>query len=212
MTETHRCPRCVHVGLFVGEARSLHPRACGTCGGVWLSAEEATRVLRPLFVPGGLPGRSSPRRCPDCAEALVEWRVGATEVDLDSCATHGTWFDRDELEQLAIAAAEIRGVERPDFSRLHTRDRAPLAIAGAAAAIAASAVASADLTHALAQVPAQAQGTVGDVALAAAVNADVAIAAVDVGASALQVVGEGGIEAASGLIDALIEFVAGLFS
>ena len=57
MTEPHLCPRCPGVGLFVGEARGLHPRACGACGGVWLPPDEAARILRPLFTLGGLPGK-----------------------------------------------------------------------------------------------------------------------------------------------------------
>lgn len=222
MTEMNRCPRCVDVGLHVGEARSLHPRACGSCGGVWLAAEEATRVLRPLFVPGGLPGRPSPRRCPICAEGMTEWSVGATGVELDSCGQHGTWFDRSELEQLAVAAAELRGVPRPDFSKLHAREAGAAAVAGAAVAIAVTAVSSADLTHALAQLPAGPAST-GDAAVAVAANADVVVGAVDVTVSALQLVGEGGVEvaaeaagagveAAGGLLEALLEFVAGLFT
>ena len=86
MSEPHLCPRCPGVGLFVGEARGLHPRACGACGGVWLPPDEAARILRPLFTLGGLPGKPSPLRCPNCASVMTEWTVGATDIALDSCA------------------------------------------------------------------------------------------------------------------------------
>lgn len=214
MTETNHCPRCVRVGLFLGEARSLHPRACGQCGGVWLATEEAARVLRPLFTPSGLPGGTSRLTCPICAEPMRAWPVGETGVELDSCAAHGTWFDRDELERLAIAAADLRGVARPDFSRLHARDLAPAAVAGAAAAIAAHAVTSGALASAMHEVQSR-EGATTDLLA----NSDVAVAAVDLTISAGQVAADAGVEAAGaaadaagGLLDGLIEFVSGLFS
>lgn len=230
MTEPHLCPRCPGVGLFVGEARGLHPRACGACGGVWLPPDEAARILRPLFTLGGLPGRPSPLRCPDCASAMTEWTVGATDIALDSCAAHGTWFDRSEVEALAVAAARLRGHPEPDFSAVQARDLAPHLVAGAAAAIAAHAVSHADVLLAAQQLPPAPSRDGEIVAHAVLVGPDAAVAAVELTASAAEVVGSvalgtadvvgdvaitvasEGADVAGSLLEGLLEFLGGLFS
>lgn len=230
MSEPHLCPRCSGVGLFVGEARGLHPRACGACGGVWLPPDEAARLLRPLFTPGGLPGGPSPLRCPDCSSAMTEWTVGATDIALDTCAAHGTWFDRSEVEALAVAAARLRGHPEPDFSAVQARDLAPIAVAGAAAAIAVHAASHADVLLAAQQLPPQPSQT-GEIAANAVIIApDAAVAAVELTASAAEVVGSvavgtadvvgdvaisvasEGAEVAGSLLEGLLEFLGGLFS
>lgn len=215
MSAALRCPACVTVQLHAGEARGLHLHACGQCGGVWLGPDEAARILRPLYTPNGLPGRSSARRCPDCSQDMTEWTVGATDVPLDSCPHHGTWFDRDEIEQLAHAAASMRDQPAPQFART-AGAVAPVALAGAAAAIAVQAVAHADLLHAADQLPPEQQTSTTEVVLEAAVIApdaaflvaEVSAAAADVGVEAAGA----GIEAAGGLLEGLLEFIGGLFS
>ncbi len=227
MSETLLCPRCPEVGLFVGEARSLHPAACGACGGVWLKPDEAARILRPLFTPGGLPGHASRLRCPDCSKDMTEWTVGTTGVELNSCPDHGTWFDRSEVEALATAAAKLRGAPEPDFSAVRASDVAPVAVAGAAAAIAVHAAAHADVLLAAQQL---APATTDTESAAAFAAPDAAFAAVELTATTVQLVGdaavtsadiaadvalsaagEGGVEAAGGLLEALLEFIGGLF-
>lgn len=235
---TELCPRCTGVGLFVGEARSLHPHACGACGGVFLDPEESARILRPLRTPDGLPGRPSALRCPHCSQAMTEWTVGTTGVALDSCAAHGTWFDRDETLALATAAARLRGQPAPDLSALKTAGLAPAAVAGAAAALAVHAVAHADVL--LASQPAAAAQTtstslahIGADALLAApdVAPDLALTAVELTATTAQLVGdaasagvdavsgvavevvaEGALETAGGLLEGLLEFLGNLFN
>lgn len=213
MSAALRCPSCVTVQLHAGEARGLHLHACGHCGGVWLGPDEAARILRPLFTPGGLPGRSSPRRCTHCSQDMVEWTVGATAVQLDSCAAHGTWFDRSEIEQLAHAAATMRDQPAPEFVR--AAGLAPVAVAGAAAAIAVQAVVHADLLHATDQTPPERNTSMADVAVETVIHApDAAFAVAEVSAAAADVGIEAagaGIEAASGLLTGLLEFLGGLF-
>lgn len=216
MSDAHPCPRCIATPLLAGESRGMHLHACGQCGGVWLGPDEAARILRPLFTPGGLPGQPSPLRCPHCSQGMTEWTVGATGVLLDSCPSHGTWFDRDEIEQLAAAAAEMRDRPAPEFAGSRASRLAPAAIAGAAAAIAVQAVAHADILHAGDQLPPdQQQGLAGAVVEAAVHNPDATLAVVEVSATAAEVGAEvagAGIEAAGGLLEGLLEFLGGLFS
>lgn len=230
MSETQLCPRCPGVGLFVGEARSLHPHACGACGGVWLTPDEAARILRPLFTPGGLPGQPSRLCCPDCSSTMTEWTVGTTEITLDSCAPHGTWFDRSEVEALAVAAARLRGHPEPDFSAVQARDLAPAAVAGAAAAIAAHAATHADVILAVQQLPPDEPLIGASAADAMLVAPDAAITAVELTAAAAQLAGDtaatgaevvgdlavsaagDSVEVAGTLIEALLEFLGGLFN
>lgn len=226
MTDPLLCPRCPGHGLFTGEARGVHLHACGGCGGVWLAPEVARRVLRPLFTPGGLPGTTSPGACPACRAPMVAWTVGETGVELDSCDRHGTWFDRQELESLARAASSLRGRPEPDFTPLQAREFAPAAVAGAAAAIAATAVSHADLVLAVEQQPAQ-EGHVGAVLEVASLAPDLAYVGVEATTAGVHVVGEAvsaidvgagaeavgaGVEAAGSLLGALLEFVGGIFS
>lgn len=224
MSDARPCPRCIATPLLAGEARGVHLHACGQCGGVWLGPDEAARILRPLFTPGGLPGRPSRLRCPHCSQGMTEWTVGTTGVQLDSCAAHGTWFDRDEVEALAAAAAEMRDRPAPEFAGSRAARLAPAAIAGAAAAIAAQAVAHADILHATDQLPPEQRDNlvdnVLDVAsaspdLTGAVVETTAHVAVEATATAAEVgveVAGSALELAGGFLEAIGEFIAGLFS
>lgn len=210
------CPRCTSVPLHAGEARGLHLHACGQCGGVWLGPDEAARILRPLFTPGGLPGRPSPLRCPHCSQDMTEWTVGATDVPLDSCAWHGTWFDRSEIEQLADAAADMREQPAPKFTRAAPL-AAGVALAGATAAIAAQAVAHADVLNAVDRLPPEQKSGLTDsaVELAGEVGLEAAGAGIELTAVAAEAGVEAagaGIDVAGGLLEGLLEFIGGLFS
>ena len=110
------CPRC---GAVAAERRAgeclVFP--CVTCGGVWVdnavsqrlvranepkavaTAEEVARfAVRPVSTRPAL-------ACPACHAALR--RVVVAAIELDVCATHGTWFDRDELPRV------VRALTRP---------------------------------------------------------------------------------------------------
>lgn len=115
MAERLPCPRCPAAGLVGLAIRGVHLHACGDCGGVWLAPAEAARIFRPLFPRNGAPGRPSSLRCPGCARTMTESTVHRSTVVIDACAEHGTWFDRQEIEQLSRAAAEMRGRPAPEF-------------------------------------------------------------------------------------------------
>lgn len=99
---------------------TLH--GCGRCGGVWLGPACAQRLAEALPKEAiELAARASSRaseavdvspsvRCPECALPMRRTRVAAAGLDLDLCESHGTWYDRHELEQVArtIAGAKRR--------------------------------------------------------------------------------------------------------
>jgi len=108
------CPRCGNT-LFEGEASKVRLLGCGGCGGIWLDNESAQRALATFDRKvGELSARAAtnasaalavePRvACPMCRKAMPRVRVPKTAIDLDVCATHGTWFDRGELAQVLDA-------------------------------------------------------------------------------------------------------------
>lgn len=111
------CPRCKSL-LFIGQASGVTIHGCGRCGGVWLGAACARRVAEAL--PGDaleLAWRVSQNAkdavctkasigCPVCHAAMTRTHAAAAGVELDVCGVHGTWYDRNELEQIARVLAQ----------------------------------------------------------------------------------------------------------
>lgn len=118
------CPRC-RTALFEGRAKDVLMNGCGTCGGIWLDNDASQRAIRavdrdvleladraekhatrkPAALPAGLP-------CAECAQPMARVLAPRGRVELDVCATHGTWFDRHELRVVMMAYSA------PDFSAL----------------------------------------------------------------------------------------------
>jgi Zn-finger nucleic acid-binding protein len=150
----HACPRC-REPLYIGHASGVTLHGCGRCGGVWLGSACARRIAEVL--PGDaieLAGRVSrnakgeittlaPVACPICSAPMTRTRAAAAGVDLDVCGAHGTWYDRHELEQIAVALEHStwRGGPNPRRRALQAAKAAAGTVAGAA--IAAGAVAQA---------------------------------------------------------------------
>jgi hypothetical protein len=57
-------------------------------------------------------GRHRIRACPDCA-AVLKKVTPVPHLVLDTCSTHGTWFDADELA-VGVAIAERRAIAAAD--------------------------------------------------------------------------------------------------
>ena len=110
--DTARCPQC-DKPLDIVDRSTLVGYACHDCGGIWLDAETTARVERRLDtqtiqvgeIAAGLaeipfpPHRAAPP-CPICRVAMRTSSVPRTDVEVDSCDAHGTWFDRGELQTL----------------------------------------------------------------------------------------------------------------
>lgn len=115
------CPRC-KASLFEGNAHGVMVLGCGICGGIFLDNEGSTRITRaPDDVIAGLAARARDRAvmasvdtrpkdlsCPSCS-APMRRVLARGFVEVDYCASHGTWFDRGEVNRVMDAYAP-----RPD--------------------------------------------------------------------------------------------------
>jgi Zn-finger nucleic acid-binding protein len=112
----------------IGET-AMH--SCGACGSSWLAPEAfakliADRAARGAAAASGAAGSgpSKPKpfrlasattkylRCPVCDSMMNRVNFGDTSgVIIDTCATHGVWFERDELHAI-LAFVEQGGLAR----------------------------------------------------------------------------------------------------
>lgn len=123
--QTASCPSCG--SALTALASALPVSGCHTCGGMWLGPDASIHIMRGLgdaleqdvaalseetsrrsLVPGV---DSGARGCPTCSLVMSRLVVGG--VMLDSCATHGTWFDRDEVGNVATICGRLRAGQRP---------------------------------------------------------------------------------------------------
>lgn len=135
------CPAC-RAPLHRASSR-WEVLACLACGGVWTDSAASSRITstvdRELVAIAKETAKLAKetdstyermsdvelhvgRKCPLCAGVLACIRSG--NVAIDVCASHGTWFDKDELGRLArnleferVSAAPPLGEEQPVMSR-----------------------------------------------------------------------------------------------
>jgi Zn-finger nucleic acid-binding protein len=107
-----RCPQCQQM-LEIVDRATVVGYACPDCGGIWLDSETTMRVEATLDtqtlevgeIASGLsqnptpPHQASPP-CPLCLNPMHTYVVPGSDVEVDSCEEHGTWFDRGELQTL----------------------------------------------------------------------------------------------------------------
>ena len=186
-------------------------QGCASCGGVFLDSassqliastfnQEAMRLAdsisqvaqsQPDLRVQGIP-------CPACMRPMSPFRVQAAQVDVDCCAQHGTWFDRNELQQIARAMAQAR---QQAFRQNAANVAVPVA-AGAGVAMAAQPY----VQHVSPGAGGAALETAADVAL------DVAPVALDVGLSVGGAIADaGGAEVAGGLLEGALGLVGAIF-
>jgi Zn-finger nucleic acid-binding protein len=112
-----RCPHC-QSSLAAAETKGVLLHGCGECGGIWIdnaSAQKvvasADQVFSDLASRAGRAahaksaGRSESPRCPQCAARLAPSWFG--KIQVDTCASHGTWFDAFELPKVVQAMREL---------------------------------------------------------------------------------------------------------
>jgi Zn-finger nucleic acid-binding protein len=132
---SHRCPRCF-CEIYAGEKEGFRLEACGRCGGVWVSPEEAKRALvsgshaleelavKVLAVTSRVVLQEvEALACPECGQAMEKSHIAGATIDV--CPMHGTWFDPHELyaamdglrkTEAVRAISGGRGVEYPASS------------------------------------------------------------------------------------------------
>ncbi len=181
---------------------------CSACGGVFLGAVHAQRILDApceetmrlaRSVASGATATPDASQaalpCPVCSAPMARQRVDAAAVDVDGCAHHGTWFDRNELDAVSRAFAVRRAYGR--------HNAAALGGAVAAAGVAGAAVAATD--PALVDQAVRAVERHGSTAVDVAdVGLEVADVALDTG------VLEGAVELAGGAFEVLGSILSGL--
>jgi Zn-finger nucleic acid-binding protein len=125
------CPRCAE-GLTEKQVHGSTLAGCRSCGGLWLDAasvdrlrrardeelEQAARRVNGLFIRRGpVPNRMAAISCPVCSAPLRRIELPDTMHSVDTCDAHGTWFDRDNGDELqmfvtafeAARAGEVTG-------------------------------------------------------------------------------------------------------
>lgn len=112
------------IPLFAASKDGYRLDACGKCGGAWIAHGDVRKMIdtsskTPIdlarmadSVPAMQPAEAAPapRECPECRSVLVTENLAG--VDIDVCNEHGTWFDRHELQHVAVALLAEYGVAR----------------------------------------------------------------------------------------------------
>ena len=108
---------------------ALPVHGCESCGGLWLGPDASVQILRGLDEPVdhaiaqrsdtlALRSFKSPevpegeRVCPYCDQPLA--RVDVHTVRIESCFTHGSWFDRSEVHEVILTCAKLHVQQREE--------------------------------------------------------------------------------------------------
>jgi len=110
-----KCPRCA-VDMKSVTIGNAPVRECSRCEGLWLEAREfqlicADREHQSLVLGDAFAHEQKPRKayetqvryipCPHCRQLMNRINFAkCSDVIVDVCKGHGTWFDKDELRQI----------------------------------------------------------------------------------------------------------------
>jgi Zn-finger nucleic acid-binding protein len=114
-TTTELCPRC-KVNLEAVVIGASHVRECAQCEGIWMDTETLRQICfdkekqaAVLGMPTHFPTNEGLQLekqirylpCPVCRDLMNRVNfANFSNVIVDVCAQHGTWFDRDELRRI----------------------------------------------------------------------------------------------------------------
>lgn len=114
---SRRCPRC-RVEMEAIAVGSANLRECARCDGMWVDVEsfekiiaereeqstvlgEATQMQKRTGAGSAEPNKVRYVPCPECNQLMNRVNFArCSGVVVDVCKGHGTWFDRDELQQI----------------------------------------------------------------------------------------------------------------
>lgn len=110
---SQRCPRCrlAMEAIQIGGASLLE---CRRCGGLWVEKAALEDICRDREKQALVPGMGAPPAeegtsietvryvpCPVCSNLMNRVNfANCSNVVVDVCKAHGTWFDRDELRRV----------------------------------------------------------------------------------------------------------------
>lgn len=113
-SSSHHCPRC-RVEMETLQVGSANLRECPRCDGMWVGVEAFERIIAEREEQAAVLGAAShvPKQegvqpnkvryvpCPQCNQLMNRVNFArCSGVIVDVCKGHGTWFDRDELQQI----------------------------------------------------------------------------------------------------------------
>jgi Zn-finger nucleic acid-binding protein len=115
------CPICAGLSL---ERFGDGAWRCPSCTGAFVTdkalREKLQAVSRAPVIAGGAGTHDGPvRACPQCAAPMG--RAYISQVRIDRCDAHGTWFDAEELAYVLARAAGGETAARNDEDRARTR-------------------------------------------------------------------------------------------
>jgi Zn-finger nucleic acid-binding protein len=134
-----RCPRC-GIGLEAVSIGETELRECGRCEGVWLEVDALERICTDREKQGTILGAAAPLTaatnpgvekvrylaCPVCRKLMNRVNFArCSQVVVDVCKGHGTWFDKDELRRIVefIRAGGIDKAREREMAELEQRRR-----------------------------------------------------------------------------------------
>ena len=132
------CPRC-GVGMETAKVGETTLQECPKCAGLWVDAASLDRLCAERERQAAVLGISQPGTAP--GSGVLEERVryvpcpvckclmnrvnfaGYSNVIVDVCKKHGTWFDRDELRRVIefIRAGGLDAARRQEVEELQSQ-------------------------------------------------------------------------------------------
>jgi Zn-finger nucleic acid-binding protein len=133
------CPRC-RVSMNAVAIGKTHLRECPKCEGIWADADSLAQICADreeqaavLGVAGTLHNPETVQienvryvPCPVCNNLMNRVNFAhCSNVVVDVCKAHGTWFDRDELRRIVefIRAGGIEKSRAMEISELERKKR-----------------------------------------------------------------------------------------
>lgn len=106
------CPRC-RIGMKTVTVGTTSLLECGQCEGIWVDADTLQQISadreKQAFVSAAPSGLNQPLQlektiryvpCPVCHELMNRVQFAqCSHIIVDVCSSHGTWFDKDELQR-----------------------------------------------------------------------------------------------------------------
>ncbi|HWQ91729.1 MAG TPA: zf-TFIIB domain-containing protein [Clostridia bacterium] len=136
----HPCPRCKRLmgAVSVGESELLE---CGRCHGIWADAASLDQICADREKQAAVLGAATPLAepangkieanirylpCPVCRKLMHRVNFArCSQVIVDVCKGHGTWFDQDELRRIVefIKSGGMETARAREITELEERRR-----------------------------------------------------------------------------------------
>lgn len=104
------CPRCSHQTLQTTDYHDQEIDVCPRCAGLWFEAGEFDASMQveegaSIELKKRKPHEKTQMRCPDCGTAMDRHHLmPGYSLEIESCSNgHGSWIEREELEEARAA-------------------------------------------------------------------------------------------------------------